>query len=177
MKKIRGLKSLQLPGAGSTRVWHHHGSHKPTSPRVILLHSYIMYQPKHFHCQCNVHNVGVVENLNERSSNTLLRLVRFSATQTLYWPIHIFQFLKSVIGKISLTSYFIPNGIKLSVKHQSATWYPVLSEKEWSKGQLNSEWMTSIFQNSNENIVRISALKVFVASWGLPGSFWGFLGT
>jgi hypothetical protein len=28
---------------------------------------------------------------------------------------------------------------------------------------------TLIFQNSNENIVRISALKVFVASWGLPG--------
>ena len=28
---------------------------------------------------------------------------------------------------------------------------------------------TSIFQNSNENIVRISALKFFVASWGLPG--------
>ena len=27
---------------------------------------------------------------------------------------------------------------------------------------------TSIFQNSNENIVRISALKFFVASWGLP---------
>ena len=24
-------------------------------------------------------------------------------------------------------------------------------------------------QNSNENIVRISALKFFVASWGLPG--------
>ena len=28
-------------------------------------------------------------------------------------------------------------------------------------------------QNSNENIVRISALKFFVASWGLPGSFLG----
>jgi hypothetical protein len=30
---------------------------------------------------------------------------------------------------------------------------------------------TSIFQKSNENIVRISALNFFVASWGLPGSF------
>ena len=28
---------------------------------------------------------------------------------------------------------------------------------------------TSIFQNSNENIVKISALTFFVASWGLPG--------
>ena len=31
----------------------------------------------------------------------------------------------------------------------------------------------SIFQNSNENIVRILALEVFVASWGLPGFFLG----
>ena len=35
---------------------------------------------------------------------------------------------------------------------------------------------TSIFQNSNKNIVRISALKFFVASWGLPGSFLGLSG-
>jgi hypothetical protein len=28
-------------------------------------------------------------------------------------------------------------------------------------------------QNSNENIVKISALKFFVASLGLPGSFLG----
>ena len=35
---------------------------------------------------------------------------------------------------------------------------------------------TSIFQNSNENIVRISALKVFIASLGLPGSFLGLPG-
>ena len=35
---------------------------------------------------------------------------------------------------------------------------------------------TSIFQNSNKNIVRISALKFLVASCGLPGSFWGLLG-
>ena len=32
---------------------------------------------------------------------------------------------------------------------------------------------TSIFQKSNENIVRISALKFFVASLGHPGSFLG----
>ena len=35
---------------------------------------------------------------------------------------------------------------------------------------------TSILQNSNENIVRISALNFFVASWGLPGSFLGLPG-
>jgi hypothetical protein len=35
---------------------------------------------------------------------------------------------------------------------------------------------TSIFRNSNENIVRISALKFFVASWALPGSFLGLSG-
>ena len=27
----------QLPGAGRTRVGHHHGSHTPTSPEAILL--------------------------------------------------------------------------------------------------------------------------------------------
>ena len=35
---------------------------------------------------------------------------------------------------------------------------------------------TSIFQNSNENIVRISALNFFVASWRLPESFLGLSG-
>ena len=33
---------------------------------------------------------------------------------------------------------------------------------------------TSIFQNSNKNIERISALNFFVASLGLTGSFLGF---
>ena len=36
-----------------------------------------------------------------------------------------------------------------------------------------SFWCKRFDQNSNENIVRISALKLFVASWGLPGSFFG----
>jgi hypothetical protein len=35
---------------------------------------------------------------------------------------------------------------------------------------------TSIFQKSNENIVRISARKFFGASLGLPGSFFGLHG-
>ena len=33
-----------------------------------------------------------------------------------------------------------------------------------------SFWCHRLDQNSNENIVRISALKFFIASWGLPGS-------
>ena len=39
-KITRFKKSSQLPGAGGTRAWHHHGSHTPTSPRAVLLHSY-----------------------------------------------------------------------------------------------------------------------------------------
>ena len=31
-------------------------------------------------------------------------------------------------------------------------------------------------QKNNKNIVRISALKFFVASWGFPGSFFGLPG-
>ena len=31
-------------------------------------------------------------------------------------------------------------------------------------------------QNSNKNIAKISVLNVFVASWGLPGSFLGLPG-
>ena len=33
---MRFKKSPQLPGAGRTRAWHHHGSHTPTSPGAIL---------------------------------------------------------------------------------------------------------------------------------------------
>ena len=36
-----------------------------------------------------------------------------------------------------------------------------------------SFWCHRFDQNSNENIVRISALKVFIASLGFPGSFLG----
>ena len=35
---------------------------------------------------------------------------------------------------------------------------------------------TLIFQNSNKNIVMISALKLFLISWGFPGSFLGLPG-
>jgi len=36
-----------------------------------------------------------------------------------------------------------------------------------------SFWCHRFDHNSKENIVRISALKFFVASWGLPGSSFG----
>ena len=39
-----------------------------------------------------------------------------------------------------------------------------------------SFWCHRFDQISNENIVRISALIFFVASWGLPGSFLGLPG-
>ena len=32
-----------------------------------------------------------------------------------------------------------------------------------------SLWCHRLDQNNNENIIRISAMKFFVASWGLPG--------
>ena len=34
---MRFKKSPQLPGAGRTRTWYHHGSHTPTSPGATLL--------------------------------------------------------------------------------------------------------------------------------------------
>ena len=39
-----------------------------------------------------------------------------------------------------------------------------------------SFWCHRLNQKTNENIVRISALKVFIASLGLPGSFLGLPG-
>ena len=48
---MRFKKSPQLPGAGRTRAWHHHGSHTSTSPGAILL-SKMACQPKHFGRQC-----------------------------------------------------------------------------------------------------------------------------
>ena len=39
-----------------------------------------------------------------------------------------------------------------------------------------SFWCHRFDQNSNENIVRISALNFFVAASGFTGSFWGLSG-
>ena len=36
---IRFIESLQWPGARRARVWHHHGSDTPTSPKAILHHT------------------------------------------------------------------------------------------------------------------------------------------
>ena len=57
---MRFEKSPQLPGAGRTRAWHHHGSHTPTSPGAILL-SKMACQPKHFGRQCSVCQVDSYE--------------------------------------------------------------------------------------------------------------------
>ena len=34
---MRFKKSPQVPGAGSARAWHHHGSDTPTFPRAIYV--------------------------------------------------------------------------------------------------------------------------------------------
>jgi hypothetical protein len=39
-----------------------------------------------------------------------------------------------------------------------------------------SFWCHRFDQNCNKNIINISAQKFFVASWGLPGSFFGLPG-
>ena len=41
-KIMRFKKWPQLSGAGRTRVRHHHGSHTPTSPEAVLLHSSLL---------------------------------------------------------------------------------------------------------------------------------------
>ena len=52
---MRFKKSPQLPGAGRTRVWHHHGSHKPTSPEAVLLGK-MAYHTKQIRRQCMLHS-------------------------------------------------------------------------------------------------------------------------
>ena len=44
-------ESHQLPGAGRTRAWHHHGSHTPTSPGTFLLGK-MAYHTKQILRQC-----------------------------------------------------------------------------------------------------------------------------
>ena len=34
-KQAAAIHGPQLPGAGRTSAWHHHGSHTPASPRAI----------------------------------------------------------------------------------------------------------------------------------------------
>ena len=48
---MRFKKGPQLPGAGRTRVGHHHGSHTPTSPEAVLLHKQATLG-KHFEPEC-----------------------------------------------------------------------------------------------------------------------------
>ena len=48
---MRFKKSPQVPGAGRTRAWYHHGSHTPTYPGAILLGK-IAYHTKQIRRQC-----------------------------------------------------------------------------------------------------------------------------
>ena len=48
---MRFKKSPQLPGAGRTRAWHHHGSHTPTSPGAISLGK-VAYHTKQISRKC-----------------------------------------------------------------------------------------------------------------------------
>ena len=48
---MRFKKSSELPGAGRTRAWHHHGSHTPTPPGAILLGK-MAYPPKQIRREC-----------------------------------------------------------------------------------------------------------------------------
>ena len=49
---MRFKNSPQLPGAGRTRAWHHHGSDTPTSPRAIYVlksaNGGLFYTPLYF---------------------------------------------------------------------------------------------------------------------------------
>jgi hypothetical protein len=49
---MRFKKRSQLPGAGRTRGWHHHGSHTSTSPGTILLVK-MAYHTKQIHLECS----------------------------------------------------------------------------------------------------------------------------
>ena len=40
---MRFKKGPQLPGAGRASAGHHHGSHTPTSPEAVLLHSSLLW--------------------------------------------------------------------------------------------------------------------------------------
>ena len=48
---MRFKKRPQLPGAGRTRGWHHHGSHTTTSPGIILLGK-MAYHTKQIRREC-----------------------------------------------------------------------------------------------------------------------------
>ena len=61
---MRFKKRPQLPGAGRTRGWHHHGSHTPTSPGAILLGK-MAYHTKQIrrHCKRTRHKGIAMRNL------------------------------------------------------------------------------------------------------------------
>ena len=48
---MRFKNGPQLPGAGRTRAWHHHGSHTPTSSEAVLLGK-MAYHTKQIRREC-----------------------------------------------------------------------------------------------------------------------------
>ena len=69
----------QLPGAGRTRVGHHHGSHTPTSPEAILPHQtnppgvYCFHKSNNVHCGKAIiactHETSELANYSTRHGN------------------------------------------------------------------------------------------------------------
>ena len=80
-KIMRFKKCPHLPGAGRTRVWHHHVSHTPASPGVILLGK-MAYHTK----QCTYYDIlsnfplilnflFLLADSDRKASNILLNLL------------------------------------------------------------------------------------------------------
>ena len=80
-KIMRFKNSPQLPGAGRRRAGHHHGSHTPTSPVVILL-SKMACQPKHFGRQCISNRWSQMLKFRQKYSCFL-----WSLKNWIYWTI------------------------------------------------------------------------------------------
>ena len=53
---MRLKKSPQLPGAGRTKAWYHHESDTPASPRVILLHIFLLGCVLIYERHCTFHS-------------------------------------------------------------------------------------------------------------------------
>ena len=68
---MRFKKRPQLPGAGRTRVGHHHGSHTPTSPGTILLGK-MAYHTKQIRREC-MHYDYDYDNDKKQDTNSVLK--------------------------------------------------------------------------------------------------------
>ena len=70
---MRFKKSPRLPGAGRARVWHHHGSDMPTSPRTIYVlksaNGGLFYTPLYAILECGFSLPEILEII--KNKNTL----------------------------------------------------------------------------------------------------------